>query len=287
MLTEKQLRVLAPSPYRTSGERLLHFLRTYVLDDLHGRDITTIVADSTAVALRDHHFVSALQDLVSVNVLRRLLLSARWALDRWGTGINPDAGLDPRLENYVRSAVVNELLVDYRYVTPIYHYLMPAAENSLSKPSKELRNEIFSRHGLICYSCGIALKLRSADPTERATVEHIWPLSLGGDSDFGNLLPACDACNSNRGNLPVWSSFWFQACFLGPRPSERAIDRMLGTKTRLALQFFRIYSHSQRSGASLKRSSIELGPLVLPDLSQRTFSSDFFTILSYEQLVTP
>ncbi|QCW84894.1 HNH endonuclease [Methylotuvimicrobium buryatense] len=35
------------------------------------------------------------------------------------------------------------------------------------------------------------------------TLDHIQPVSRGGDNSFGNLITACLHCNAERGNKPV------------------------------------------------------------------------------------
>jgi hypothetical protein len=275
--TDTELDDLAPSPYRTNGERLLWFLRRTVLADLHAHDLVGRLAVSSAAIEREHYFATALQDIVGFNVVSRLVLSARWAFQRL-----EGAAL---VENYVRSAVINELLIDYAEITPVFNYLMAAAQASVIGVSTSLRREVYDAHGLVCYACGVTLDRRSNDDKNSATIEHLWPQSLGGDSDFRNLLPACMACNSNRNEHADWPAFWFQSCFLGPRPSEEAIERAVSHRTRVALQFFRAYLVAADTGMSLKRSLLMAGPLPAPDVSERDFASDFFSIIAYEEKV--
>ncbi len=51
--------------------------------------------------------------------------------------------------------------------------------------------EVFRRHGHKCVEC---------DSPYDLTVDHITPLSKGGDWDLGNLRPLCRKCNSSKGN---------------------------------------------------------------------------------------
>lgn len=56
--------------------------------------------------------------------------------------------------------------------------------------------------GSRCYMCGVTF----IDKHERhaQSTEHIWPVSLGGQSIGENLIPACVDCNSKRGNMATW-----------------------------------------------------------------------------------
>jgi 5-methylcytosine-specific restriction endonuclease McrA len=53
-----------------------------------------------------------------------------------------------------------------------------------------------------CYLCGVELT-RQGD--SKRTVEHVWPLSLGGETVEQNLVLACHDCNSKRGHMMTWA----------------------------------------------------------------------------------
>ena len=61
----------------------------------------------------------------------------------------------------------------------------------------ENRLKIFERDGYKCKYCLKQLTRFSA------TLDHIQPVSKGGDNSFDNLTTACLHCNSERGNKPV------------------------------------------------------------------------------------
>lgn len=61
----------------------------------------------------------------------------------------------------------------------------------------ENRQKIFERDSFKCYYCQKQLTRFSA------TIDHIEPVSRGGDNSFDNLITACLHCNSRRGNRPV------------------------------------------------------------------------------------
>jgi len=64
----------------------------------------------------------------------------------------------------------------------------------------ENRLRVFERDGYVCYKCGTHLTRFSA------TLDHIQPVSQGGDHSFANLVTSCLHCNSRRGNRPVMES---------------------------------------------------------------------------------
>ena len=51
---------------------------------------------------------------------------------------------------------------------------------------------VFERDEYTCVYCGCA---------ENLTVDHILPLSRGGDSEIDNLATACRKCNSSKGSM--------------------------------------------------------------------------------------
>ena len=61
----------------------------------------------------------------------------------------------------------------------------------------ENRQKIFERDGYKCHYCKKQLTRFSA------TLDHIQPVSKGGDNSYDNLITACLHCNSERGNKPV------------------------------------------------------------------------------------
>ncbi len=61
----------------------------------------------------------------------------------------------------------------------------------------ENRLKVFERDLYKCHYCKKQLTRFSA------TLDHIQPVSKGGDNSFDNLVTACLHCNAERGNKPV------------------------------------------------------------------------------------
>lgn len=40
---------------------------------------------------------------------------------------------------------------------------------------------------------------------DELTLDHVFPVSKGGDHTRGNVVPACVECNSKKGNRPGWT----------------------------------------------------------------------------------
>jgi len=61
----------------------------------------------------------------------------------------------------------------------------------------ENREKVFERDRFKCHYCQKQLTRFTA------TLDHIQPVSRGGDNSLSNLVTACLHCNSRRGNRPV------------------------------------------------------------------------------------
>ena len=63
--------------------------------------------------------------------------------------------------------------------------------------SKKLRFEVFKRDGFKCQYCG------ESAPDVILNVDHINPVSKGGDNDVMNLITSCFACNSGKSDREI------------------------------------------------------------------------------------
>lgn len=63
--------------------------------------------------------------------------------------------------------------------------------------SKKKRFDIFKRDGFSCQYCG------STPPKVILQVDHIFPVSLGGDNHEDNLITSCQPCNLGKHATPL------------------------------------------------------------------------------------
>lgn len=54
-----------------------------------------------------------------------------------------------------------------------------------------LRESVFEKRGFRCYYCGSDDKL---------SIDHVIPVATGGKDNINNLVPACQPCNSTKGD---------------------------------------------------------------------------------------
>lgn len=86
----------------------------------------------------------------------------------------------------------------------VHHIALPRAPRGLSRHRRRVLAQNRKRHvkratfrdcGRRCVYCGTFLGL------ERATLDHVFPLSRGGSHAPGNLVAACPGCNQLKGSL--------------------------------------------------------------------------------------
>jgi len=71
-----------------------------------------------------------------------------------------------------------------------YAHFTESAKAKRRKMPQKTSSAVFERDRYACVHCGT---------NERLTVDHIWPVSKGGDDDLDNLQTLCHSCNSKKG----------------------------------------------------------------------------------------
>jgi len=77
-------------------------------------------------------------------------------------------------------------------------------KNKKSK-SKKRRNRIYKNRLHVCYYCEVPLTF------EKATVDHLTPVSKGGTNDSMNLVLACRSCNMEKSDMTE-NKYWEFRC---------------------------------------------------------------------------
>lgn len=72
-----------------------------------------------------------------------------------------------------------------------------------TKKKKRIRWRLWEKQGGKCSCCGIKViqpNQKNQNDPRRATINHIIPLSKGGEHDEKNLEMACQGCNYDLGD---------------------------------------------------------------------------------------
>lgn len=83
-----------------------------------------------------------------------------------------------------------------------------------------------------CYICGKSLDISSSDGY---TLDHLWPQSLGGQSDISNLQFSCSDCNKRKGNIIDSSDYHYEQFSLTKIPGDNEFERKFTGEFRIAL----------------------------------------------------
>lgn len=116
-----------------------------------------------------------------------------------------------------------------------------------------------------CYLCDIPLTSHRG-ARDQFTTEHLWPLSLGGETVADNLLPACQDCNSKRKHFITWAWGPVQSTF-----HARSGDEAPPGELRLSLALARLMlvaagNSGTRRRLTLKEAAKRIRP-VIPTLN--------------------
>lgn len=111
-----------------------------------------------------------------------------------------------------------------------------------------------------CFWCDIKF---DKSPHASQTIEHIWPLSLGGETISENLLLACANCNSKRSDMFSWALGPVQSTCHVHTGSAQAETARPPYPVQFSLALMRLMAGaSQRPTRSLKDAAKSLRPLI-------------------------
>ncbi|WP_164467062.1 HNH endonuclease [Burkholderia gladioli] len=127
-----------------------------------------------------------------------------------------------------------------------------ASENILNEPAlrdslEQLKQPTFRNGRKSCYLCGKRFQSGvGANQYLKKSVDHLWPLCLGGSNALDNLVPACVGCNNTRNEAVTWA--W------GPVQSTRlkkSTSKEPDKDLKLSLGFARMMLYAERFNGNL------------------------------------
>ena len=72
--------------------------------------------------------------------------------------------------------------------------------------------KIYAKHNGVCQSCGKRTKRTHTPTDDTATIEHIVPLSRGGDHTWDNVTLYCHPCNMANSPIRRDNSKYYKTC---------------------------------------------------------------------------
>ncbi|CAG9261443.1 hypothetical protein PUN4_370100 [Paraburkholderia unamae] len=213
---------LYPWDPETPGERL--FLALY---DLVKEDVPDLFGDRSwfvsTVGLREFLRLTAAMELTH-RCLNSVIEHLR---------VNPSTPASTVLQ-LLRSSV--EIYGKGPTVQRIAELTLHAGRAALEKHFTPHRADKIHRESNQCCWCGkLVSRLKGTATGSIATIEHLWPVFLGGSSTHENGTVACDSCNGARQHAFSWAWFGVQG-FNEKLDKNQALPR----NVRLALALHRL-----------------------------------------------
>jgi 5-methylcytosine-specific restriction endonuclease McrA len=257
---------------KTQGERLYQ----YLAENLLGDDCQTELSETQALKFggRTHELSQYFFGFACANIFARLVKKAERVLEFDRSA--PDKVLAQYIERSLEVAFGN----NRETVRRIAALSIDASRVSgRSIPPSVYKAVIGQSNRHHCYLCGNHIRKDGVAPGERLELEHLWPSSYGGDSVDENLIPSCDVCNREKGDMILWYTAHVAGFCLRPSPSEDEKTRV-GRKQKIAWYMKRVYERAVRERLTLKDAALALGPIDMSSQASidRDDARDFFNL---------
>jgi hypothetical protein len=255
--------------YTTAGQEFAAFLRDYHIGTHNWIDVSRALISTG----RGERWTEAVQDMAVLHLVRRLIAAASKIV-----GSRPE--WDLVADSDIKQMIVDTMVVDYFLVNDIHARLVPAvaaARREISSGTRKQLKAESQRDAPWCYLCGAELEDAAADSPVFFTLDHVWPQAYGGDSDYDNLLPACQSCNHRKGHAASWSLYPIQALVHGYQLTAEDIAN-LPKEMRFAVLTRAAMDTAVADRLSLKEAFVSLGRPDLPTVVDESTSVDVFNL---------
>lgn len=242
----------------TAGERLFQRLVVHGMKDLR----SSRLGQQKFVRLtgRGAPFGTYLEGSMIAFAFKRIMKASH--------GIFRDKAVDREICNARLSTILREWFgwLDREDLGVLVRDALRANDASDNPIPKSIETEIWHKRRIhYCCFCGTTLTADSDSIVRdvqgnKATLEHVWPSSLGGDSVSDNLVPACSRCNQVKSDLFTWEQGSVHE-FIYPIDFHLSdyLPR-LPVAQKILLQRRAVIMLAQREKISLKQALLVVGP---------------------------
>jgi 5-methylcytosine-specific restriction endonuclease McrA len=178
----------------TPGEKLYRWLHDrYPITEKSSDWMQNLASDFNTEELE-----KLLHQSTLLMMMRRLLANAEWYRRRY-----TELGIDAYEEKFEQDFLRHHLSFSPRDARLLSNLVYKSLEASRQEIPNSLASRIRDRSNQKSLCCGLCGKEIDYAPTpgnddDRFSLDHIWPRSLGGNSEEYNLRVTCGACNSLR-----------------------------------------------------------------------------------------
>lgn len=241
----------------TQGERLFQLIAKQFISAEAKTQVYQL--DHLQIGRRQDDFAEYYLGVYGFNMMARLIRKAIHLID--------DSSLDPKqcsksMRSYLQTEM--EIAIDRQNEEAINRLIslsVLAANTSKEKVNNSTKLLVTPEFKAIyCYICDKKLEATTEDITTKVQYEHIWPRSFGGDSSPDNLLPACNVCNHDKGNILLWQDAHVHSFVLSPFPDADDIKK-IQYKERIALHRRNIFRKACDAHITLKSAALKVGAM--------------------------
>lgn len=242
----------------TAGERLYQRLLAHGMKDLR----SSRLGEQKFVRLtgRGAPFGTYLEGSTIAFAFKRIMKASH--------GIFRDKTVDRAICNLRLSATLREWYgwLDKDDLGALVRDALRAHDASDKPITKSIETEIWHKRRIHkCCFCGTALTASSDSIVrdvqgKKATLEHVWPSSLGGDSVPDNLVPACADCNRVKSDLVTWEQGSVHEFIYPINFHLSDYFPRLPLAHKILLQRRAVVMLAQRDKISLKQALLRVGP---------------------------
>lgn len=242
----------------TEGEKLFQYMGQLALTDLSKNRLSQ--QNFIRLTGRNDHFGNYLEGSMISFAFKRLIKATQGIFH------------DPNSDREVCNIRLKRLLLDWFWwldrdsISSLMRFNLRAFDASNKSIANGIATDIWgTAHIHKCCFCGDLLTAFGNSTfydskRNKASLEHVWPSSLGGDSNKDNLVPACFECNRQKGDLLAWEdghihNFIYEVDF-----NRSDFINRLPIIQRILLQRRAVFTLANREKITLKQALVRVGP---------------------------
>lgn len=245
----------------TNGERLFLLIKNEILPAIRGGGLTWNGMDELfSASCGGAEFSGYIKGATTIFNMKRLLVF--WRHER--PYITNQNVYVTNIATYVGNSIFPGLDLESR--KKLARHVVAAELSSFKKIPNDIKRKYNNIPKKIpCYLCNETLNPTQIDQNARDffTLEHLWPTSMGGDSNDDNLLPACTICQNLKKNFLSWEWLNIQNSIYSIAPSDEEL-KSIPWETRIAKHYLAAIKLAESRNIKLKDSFQQIGPISTP-----------------------